>query len=99
MNTALNYTIIGNNYLLFKNDVLHSFNDEPAIIFADGTKCWYDNGLLHRGNDKPAIIYQNTTLEWYRYGKLHRDSELGTLLPSVIYSNGIKDYYQNGIQL
>ena len=35
----------------------HSYDDEPAIEYLDGSaKLWYKNGLIHR-IDKPAIIY------------------------------------------
>ena len=46
-------------------DRLHSFDDEPAIIYANGTRVWCDNNEYHRDNDKPAIIYANGTQEWW----------------------------------
>src|SRR5437762_263917 len=36
---------------------LHSINDQPAVIRADGGQEWYQNGQLHRYNDLPAAIY------------------------------------------
>ncbi len=52
----------------------HSYNDEPAIEYLDGSelKIWYKNGLIHRENEKriihgremitrhPAITYRQT---------------------------------------
>ena len=52
------------------NGVLHSFDDKPAVIEADGTQIWYKNGNLHRDNDLPAVIYKNGTQEWYKNGNL-----------------------------
>lgn len=41
------------------NGNYHSYDDEPAIEYLDGTiKIWYRNGLIHRDN-KPAIIRNN----------------------------------------
>lgn len=46
--------------------VIHSVNDEPAIIHGDDTREWYRNGSRHRDNDKPAV-------EWEcDFGILHR---------------------------
>ncbi len=64
-----------------KNDMnqYHSYNDEPAIEYLDGSaKIWYKNGLIHR-EDKPAIIKltmtpeskYKTEEEYYFEGRLH----------------------------
>ena len=50
----------------------HSYDDDPAIEYLDGTiKIWYRNGLIHREN-KPAIIRNNydgiTINEFYYNG-------------------------------
>jgi len=37
--------------------IYHSFDDEPALIYKDGTKFWYKDGKLHRDNQNPAVIY------------------------------------------
>ena len=58
----------------YKNGVLHSYNDKPAIISGHRQE-WYKNGKLHREGDLPAVIsgdYQ----AWYKYGELHREGEL-----------------------
>ena len=39
----------------------------PAIVWQDGTKCWYLDGKLHR-SDGPAIVYQNAVESWYLNG-------------------------------
>jgi hypothetical protein len=60
--------INGNTY---KNGLLHSFNDIPAIIKNNGNQCWYKNGKLHRDNDLPAVIWYDGSQEWYKNGQLH----------------------------
>jgi hypothetical protein len=76
-------------------DQLHSFNDEPAIIYFNGIKYWYKDGKLHRDNDKPAIIYFDGTKYWYKDGKCHRDNDE----PAIVYADGAKRWYINGIEL
>jgi hypothetical protein len=44
------------------NGELHRDNDEPAVIFNDGTQAWFKNGKLYRDNSLPALI---------RHGKLY----------------------------
>ena len=48
----------------YKNGLLHSFNDEPAIVYADRSE-WYSNGKLHRVG-KPAIWYVNGDCKYYK---------------------------------
>lgn len=43
---------------------LHRDGDEPALIYTNGTKCYYKNGKLDRGNDLPAIESRTGTLQW-----------------------------------
>jgi hypothetical protein len=74
---------------------LHSLNDEPAIIFQSGTKCWCKDGEYHRDNDEPAIIDPNGTKYWYKDGKCHRDNDE----PAFIGSDGTKYWYINGMKL
>jgi hypothetical protein len=71
---------------------LHSFNDQPAIIYANGTMKWYQHGKYHRDNDLPATIYSDGGKMWYQHGELHRDNDL----PVVIYSDGSKWWCQHG---
>jgi antitoxin component YwqK of YwqJK toxin-antitoxin module len=71
---------------------LHSVNDLPAIIHANGTKYWYCNDKIHRENDLPAIIYANDNKHWYCNGEIHRENDL----PASIHSNGDKYWYCKG---
>jgi hypothetical protein len=81
------------HYQSFKyNGILHSFNDNPAVIHNDGTKLWYQHGNLHRNNDQPAIVKDIGSKEWYQHGKLHRDNDQ----PAVIQVDGFKGWYQHG---
>ena len=75
-----------------KNNVLHSYNDAPAIIYTDGAKFWYYKGRKHRENDKPAVIDSDGTKYWYYEGEPHRENDK----PAVIYPNGIKEYWYKG---
>ena len=43
----------------YRDGEFHSFNDEPAIVFANGDQEWYQDGMLHRDNDLPAIVFAN----------------------------------------
>ena len=60
----------GNTY---KNGLLHSYNDIPAIIKND-SQFWYKKGQLHRDYDLPAGI-KNDSQVWYKNGKLHREGD------------------------
>lgn len=51
----------------------HRDDDQPAIIYASGTKYWYQHDKRHRdGVDGhppgPAFIRANGTKEWYQHG-------------------------------
>lgn len=76
----------------FLNGVLHSYNNQPAIIKNYGVRVWYREGKLHSFNDQPALIYANGSKEWYKEGKLHRDNDL----PAIILIDGTKFWYQEG---
>ena len=71
----------------YKNGLLHSFNDEPAIVYADRSE-WYSNGKLHRVG-KPAICYTDGSVAYFIKGKRHRDNGL----PAVIKANGDCEWY------
>jgi len=66
----------------YKNGLLHSFGDEPAIsdFFK---KSWFKDGKLHRENDLPACISQLYS-SWHKNGVLHRDGGL----PAMISPDG-----------
>jgi hypothetical protein len=59
----------GDCYWRNKHGQLHRDGDQPASIWADGTKMWYQNGDLHHDGDQPAIIWTNGTREWYQHGR------------------------------
>ena len=77
-----------------ENNKLDSYNDLPAIIFADGTKLWHKNGELHRDGDKPTAIWADGTKLWYKNGLRHRDGDM----PAVILADGAKVWYKNGLR-
>jgi len=64
--------------------------DEPTLIFLNGTKIWIFNNLYHRLTG-PAIIRADGLNIWYRNGMIHRDD-----LPAVEYANGVKEWWTNG---
>lgn len=73
-----------------RKGLLHSYNDEPAVVFPDNTKMWFTNGILHRLTG-PAVIVGDVYEEWHRYGILHRDNG-----PALVYMNGHKEWYKDG---
>jgi len=84
----------GNTY---KNGLLHSYNDEPAVINGDYQN-WYKDGKLHRDGDKPAIICTeikdgivDTYRVWYKNGLRHREGDL----PAYIRNNK-REWWVNG---
>ena len=84
---------INNNSYNFKNGKLNSEDNEPAIIYKSGTKCWLKDNILYRENDKPSIIRSDGTKEWYINGLLNRHNGL----PAIVYPNGRKQWYYDGI--
>jgi hypothetical protein len=82
------------NIYNYKNAVLHSENDLPAIETINCKK-WMKEGVLHRDNDLPAI---DDTLYgvkyWYNSGKLHRENDL----PAIVHIDGSKHWYKNGLR-
>jgi antitoxin component YwqK of YwqJK toxin-antitoxin module len=77
----------GNTY---KNGVLHSYNDEPAIVNGQRSE-WYKDGKLHRDGDLPAIISTDRQ-QWCRNGSFHRDGDL----PAVIGEGNLQYWYKYG---
>lgn len=82
---------------------LHSFDDEPCVIYADGTKWWYENGRVSRPGDKPAVVWPNGTEEYWQAGRRHRPDG-----PAVIFSQspeldprcrGLKQWWVNGVKV
>jgi len=74
------------------NGLLHSYDDEPAIVADNGTyKVWYKQGKIHREGDLPAITRNEIYQEWYKEGELHRDGDL-----PAIQGNNMREWYKNG---
>jgi len=64
--TTTTYTEIG--YISDNGEfILHSFDDEPALIF--GNKLWYKDGLAHRDNHNPVWIFNDGNYSFYKNGK------------------------------
>lgn len=57
--------IDSNGFFWMKKGLLHRDNDMPAIIYQNGTRCWFWNGKQHRGNNLPAVEYLNGEKEWW----------------------------------
>ena len=57
------------------NGEIHRDNDQPAVIYPDGTKYWYQNGMPHRDNDQPAVIYPAGTKFWYQHGRFIKSEQ------------------------
>ena len=72
--------------------LLDSVADEPAEIWADGTRYWYKDDRRHRDGDEPAEIRENGTRYWYKDGELHRDGDE----PAEIWADGTLRWYKNG---
>ena len=77
----------GNTY---KNGLLHSYADMPAINEAN-FKAWYKDGVVHREDDKPAVI-EFGWHDWYFNGKRHREGGK----PAVVGTD-YKGWYIHGI--
>lgn len=87
----INYTTdnIGNKYHYNEEGLLHSVNDEPAVILESGEKKWYYKGLLHRDN-KYAINIPGYENQYYHMGKKHRKN--GPAVENIEY----EEYWLNG---
>lgn len=86
----------------FKNGLLHSYGDEPAMycpILKE--KIWFKDGKRHRDGDLPAV-QSDKTLTWYKNGVIHREGDL----PAKVFLNSSKipwilgavseEWYMNG---
>ncbi len=86
-------TISGDYSYWYKNGILHSENDQPAIMYQNGvTRYWYKDGIFHREGDKPAVVRQNGDQHWYKDGKLHRENDK----PALVRQNGDQHWYNDG---
>jgi hypothetical protein len=80
------------------NDKLHSYNDNPAIIYKDGDKCWYHEGKLHRDFDSPAYTSPDGHCEWYYKGKLHRNNGKPAVTDKFYKCYVVDDYRHHEIK-
>jgi hypothetical protein len=87
-----------------KNDMgqYHSYDDEPAIDYVDGScKIWYKNGLIHRNKiNGPSIISKNidNTIneEYYWLGKSYKylnDDIKKLLIDKIIIKHNLNHDY------
>jgi len=77
-----------------RNGLLHSRNDEPAIVWTNGRLEWYRHGRKHRNNDNPAVIHSDGGKEWWMEGKHHRDNDK----PTFVSKYGIEYWVnENGV--
>ena len=74
------------------NGRLHR-DDGPAVIYASGTKDWYQHGYMHRDNG-PAYEGVSGSKAWYQHGKLHRTDG-----PAIEHANGTKSWWLNDVRL
>jgi hypothetical protein len=73
--------------------LLHSIDDQPAIVRADGTRVWLRHGDRHRDHDQPALIRPDGTRIWYQNGVIHRDGDQ----PAIVRGDGTRAWYQHGL--
>ncbi len=85
-------TIIRNDSYWYKNGILHSENDKPAVVGQNGNQYWFRDGKSHRGGDKPAVMYQNGDQYWFKDGYLHREDGK----PAIVCQNGDLRWYKDG---
>jgi hypothetical protein len=81
------FTIIKSNYYetMYKlpNGQLHRNYDLPAVVYSNGTMCWYQYGVPCRSNDKPAVVLENTRI-WFVNGYIGRVNDK----PAIEDQNG-----------
>ncbi len=79
--------------------------DLPSIIYISGTLMWYCHGERHRdtkdkcGRTLPAVVWSDGLKEWWYRGKRHQDIEDGVYDMAVLYPDGDREWYVNGIKL
>ena len=76
----------------YRNGLLHSYHDEPAIsdYFK---KSWFNDGKLHRDGDKPSCISRHYQ-SWYKNGKRHREADK----PAFIAEDNSQEWWVNGVR-
>ena len=63
--------------------------NEPAIMYLDGSNFWHLNGKLHR-TDGPALEWLGNK-QWHLNSKLHRTDG-----PAIEHADGRKGWWFNG---
>ena len=79
----------------------HRGKDLPAVEWCDGNKEWWRNNERHRDGNLPAFVGGGVYpyRSWFRHGKRHRDPGPEGDLPAVVWSDGWKEYYKDGIRI
>ena len=77
----------------YANGLLHSFDDQPAVVHLRVWRTWYTNGKRHR-IDGPAVIHTNSSQQWWLNDRRHRVDG-----PAVIYDIGHIEYWIDGERL
>ena len=67
-------------YTRDQNGKLHSYNDDPAVVYNSGTKFWYQHGQLHRETDAAVIHYYGNKY-YYLSGTIYSFEEWIKLTP------------------
>ena len=79
------------------NGLLHSFDDEPAMIFFENdARIWYKYGLVHRDNDQYAILCR-THVEWRENDLRHRDNDKPAVMRRSYDGRPTFKWYQRGL--
>jgi hypothetical protein len=91
------FLLVDHSKRSYKDGQLHSYDDEPAIVFLDGGKHWYKDGVRHRDNELPAEIWGSGSMYYFVNGELHRLT--GPAIEHTDPNTNIDGYYVNGIHL
>lgn len=95
----LNFTLAEGHVFRHVNGKLHSENDAPAVIYADGTQWWYREGKIHRDGG-PAVRLANGVEEWWQDNQRHRDGAPAVIYPAtpVVAASlrGVKQWWTRG---
>jgi hypothetical protein len=92
-NVHMKSTITGNEYHFDENGLLHSTDDQPAKVLANGGQEWYQHGQLHRDRDLPAKVWQHRK-QWFQNGLPHRDNDMPAIDSDVEIC---QFWYQHGL--
>uniref|UniRef100_A0A6C0E867 Uncharacterized protein n=1 Tax=viral metagenome TaxID=1070528 RepID=A0A6C0E867_9ZZZZ len=74
----------------------HSFNDQPAIEYFNGTKIWMKHGIMDRCQYLGPAFQSNIKMEYYTNDKLHCD--FGPAVINILDCNNVQIiHYVNGV--